>query len=154
MKIMNLTTATPEEVESYLPFINFVSRKLGLVEEEWRILVTFKNIDGGRTFGRASVYEDLSSRVEIDYEKTFSRLGVYETIAHELTHVKQYLDKRLRPVDMVVSVWEGEVFSMKELHGEYTREKYKKYRALPWEIEARASARKLIIQYYMEKLFK
>ena len=131
-------------------------------------LLFFKDhykIDWDRLFLYITFFDDSNHRGEariykgdyylyISINRVCAYRDIFITIAHELTHLQQYYTKKLRFADMTSNdmYWDGKVYK----HDNAA------YFNLPWEVEARAVARKMwelraqgvVVEVTMYKLIK
>ena len=77
-------------------------------------------------------YWERSKLVELD-----SRLGSMQTLevlAHELVHAEQYHTGKLKSSDLGLKIWDNTTYANRTNYRSVKG--YKKYRDLPWEVEA------------------
>ena len=97
-----------------------------------------RNIRKRSTVG---TYGNSSKTISIDIRR-FKLKSIVSTIIHEMTHAKQYLDKRLKFVD-------GKQLFENKIYPNPNKVSHETYLNLPWEIEAREMEKK-----YIEKVWK
>ena len=91
----------------------------------------FRNI---RKVGTTGHFNLDKNEIAIDV-RSYDVKSIVKTIIHELTHVKQVRDGKLKGANKGF-VWNNEEFGEAKSHEEYLE--------FPWEIEARANADKYI----------
>ena len=96
-----------------------------------------RNIRKRSTVG---TYGNSSKTICIDIRR-FKLKSIVSTIIHEMTHAKQYLDKRLKFVD-------GKQLFENKIYPNPNKVSHERYLKLPWEIEAREMEKKYIEQVW------
>ena len=89
-------------------------------------------------------WEDCPSRpreFSIDIEPSLSRQDLIESVIHELVHVKQYAQGRLKDRG------KGYLFEGNQYDDLDHRDDYEKYNMQPWEIEAQTTQKRLYRKY-------
>lgn len=92
------------------------------------LYIHIKGFDHSKYHGTCDQVE--AKRYTIQLNMKLSRDNLLDTLAHELTHVKQYARKELTDIQRGngIARWKQKRYSMKQLNEEYW--------LLPWEIEA------------------
>jgi hypothetical protein len=116
-----------ETVERVLPMVREI---LGLKEEDGYVVIGA--IKAKRTSG---CWHPCQKEARVDY-RVYTVESCIETLAHELVHAQQYAQGRLTQ-KWGVFHWNSTEF------GKHPTS-YKKYLALPWEVEARAKAKEIV----------
>lgn len=138
---MHLTTATSIKYGDYKYLKCAADDIHTMIKKHWKSLCKAFDFDRdveirirpirGNTYGLAY---DKENRIEI--EPRSNPRDVLEIVAHELVHMEQYKQKRLRSDYTGRFYWNKKAFKPSKTHEEYLNE--------PWEIEARARAEKYI----------
>jgi hypothetical protein len=92
-------------------------------------------------YGYCHITDDRLSRprefeIELDAKKRVTKMLL--TLAHEMTHLKQFARRQLRNYDNGSTTWKGETVGRK-------REKKIGHRRLPWEVEAYKKEKELFL---------
>ena len=92
-------------------------------------------------YGYCHITDDRMSRprefeIELDAKKRVTKMLL--TLAHEMTHLKQFARLQLRNYDNGSTKWKGETVGRK-------REKKIGHRQLPWEVEAYKKEKELFL---------
>ena len=133
----------------YNSFINFL-------KDEWSIEATVilkkkphSNIFGSVTLSDATINK---GRFILYFDPKSSVLNVFKTLLHEMTHVKQISEGRLRPNEK----WNSLLFdddyeiSVRDYNKLLKSGNISKYKQLPWEVEAYDNmSREDIIKQYI-----
>jgi len=91
-------------------------------------------------------YKDIDERLIIILGRSLIKPLLKFYIAHELTHIKQFVHKKLLVSNSGYTIqWNGKLYS--KLGAGTT-----KYNSQPWEIEANKTALKLVFLYIKEKI--
>ena len=99
-----------------------------------------------KSCGETEVESDVTDKgrykeFSLDIKKTKDLHDILQTIAHELVHVKQYMNGNLNfGKDLNHTIWNKKVFNEKKIS----------YWELPWEIEAYGMER-CLYELYIEK---
>lgn len=115
--------------EQLIKAFDLAKERLGVKSN---VKLHFRNIrqkKGSTCYGS---FYNATKTVEIDC-KNFDLKSKVNTIVHELAHASQYESKRLSQKGKTYK-FEGETFAQPKGHDEYAN--------LPWEVEARAIAKK------------
>ena len=117
-----------------------VSKKILNIETDQNLWI--------RNLRRAQgTYRRLGKQVNIDL-RNYNVREICSTIIHELTHAKQYEtgDLKIDPKNRNFRIWKKK----DSIRFYKASQNYKKYRQLPWEIEARENEKKYIDQVMKE----
>lgn len=107
------------------------------------ITVTIRMVGGNSdTYGSCSMLDSQNFCVWLHSDYSISR--TISTLFHELTHVQQHVYEGLRLDDVTRAKYAGHYYNLPTAE----------YWNCPWEVEARASERKLMEKYYGEKVCK
>ena len=110
-------------------------KKIFKVED---VNLLIRNIRKRSTVG---TYGNSSKTISIDIRR-FKIKSIVSTIIHEMTHAKQYLDKRLKVASNGKQEFENKIYPNPN------KVSHEKYLNLPWEIEAREMEKKYIEQVW------
>lgn len=91
------------------------------------------NKDLGDGYETQAYIITVGNQSAIFIDKNISRSIAIETLSHELIHLKQYIDGRLKLLETTYVEWEGEKINVLDLP----------YDKRPWEIEAFDKQREL-----------
>ena len=104
------------------------------------ITVTVRMVgENGDTYGSCSMIDKQNFCVWIHGGQSIAR--TVSTLFHELTHVRQHWYEGLRLDDITRARYAGHYYDLP----------LSEYWNCPWEVEARASERRLMNKYYGEK---
>lgn len=78
-------------------------------------------------------YVNDKNNAEISINRKISGAKLFSVVAHEMTHVSQFLRGDLESLEDGFK-WKGQVFKYSDKA--FKKMNYEKYRALPWETEA------------------
>ena len=132
---MNFTVATSIKYGDYKHLKPSTERIHGLIKDHWRSLCRCFDFDRNVTFhirpirGRTrGIAHNTENKIEIDPRLTLRK--ILETIVHELVHMEQYKQGRLKDdLQRNKIYWYSFEFEPSKTFREYFSE--------PWEIEAR-----------------
>ena len=129
--------------------VEWVSREMGLNrfrKPKLDISIYFKkDFEKKTAYWGWVMWEDCPNRpreFSIEIERSLSRGDLIESVIHELVHVKQYAQGRLKDRGCGY-LFEGNHYK----HIAYIHSTYSEYQEQPWEIEAQSIQKKLYKKY-------
>lgn len=110
--------------ERYSDYLN-ISNDVLIAVNFSELVGSTKNIDGYAT----PLAQDNTYKISIRYNDSCSR-DPLRVLAHEMIHIKQFVDKKLVLLDNNRASWLGEIYYFPECYSSNF------YTSVPWELEA------------------